>query len=175
MPLRILCPCVEQCYNSGTGQGPPEGPEEGSGCYNRLVARGLRGGLLPAGHQGGSGFETPQSLQNICTENSHKLTPPRPFCETREPTQHQGRGEDMEGAALQDKAPPPICPALPNQTTKWREKLVHNCIFGLLTLYYPGGFMGLSRRSPVIWDYAEPHQILNIHPIYKFSSTKSVK
>ena len=69
----------------------------------------------------------------------------------------------MEGAALQDQAPPPVCSAFPDPTTQRRDSLVDNCLFGLLTVHYPRGFMGLLYRSLVIWDYSELHRILKIY------------
>ena len=79
---------------------------------------------------------------------------------------HQEWGEEVEGAALEDQTPPPVGPAFPDTAAQWQDSLVHLCLFGLLTLHYPRGFMGLYFRSLVIWDYAKLHQILNIHLIY---------
>ena len=80
---------------------------------------------------------------------------------------HQTRSKGKSGwSRLQDQAPPQVCPTFPDPAAQRRDSLVHNCLFGLLTLHYLRGCMGLFLDPPVIWDYTELHQTSNTYPIY---------
>ncbi len=91
-------------------------------------------------------------MPDVCPPDGQELPPSGPIYTPGEPAPDKGREEGVEGAALQDPAPPPVGPAPPHQDPQRRDKMTSTPVY-IWTIDSIVSRMFHGRHgSNVVWD-----------------------